>query len=367
MKSRALMMMLCAGAAGLGAIPKEWVTVTNPLVRRGPESIIWSVAWSPKGDRVAALWEDGAFRVGDGKTLQWQVVEQYAVGFNALKWTSKRLLLASSPYADEAKNLQIWDALAGKRVSTLGSQLESGQRISWSPSGKRLASWSRQEQTVRCWDVESGKLLQTLRPSNLSIAAVDWRMDDRAVATLSAYGDLELWEVSGGNRMRVPQTPPPQGDFGYGMRALAWCPGGKYLASTGPVGLGVPVQVWDVTSGELVIVAPKEEVNVHAMAWSPDGSQFAYAGEEGVHIFRKGDWKRVYLLPSDCLVTSLAWRHDARRLLAGRADGTIAIWDLPKAPNRPAQRSRSSERRLNHENAEVTKQSETLLAAGERR
>jgi len=76
-----------------------------------------------------------------------------------------------------------------------------------------------------------------------------------------------------------------------GLRAVAWSPDGKYIASAAGSSINYyaenTVRVWDDASGDTVYIYRSHADYVLALAWSPDGQQIASASSDhSVSVWR---------------------------------------------------------------------------------
>jgi WD40 repeat protein len=88
----------------------------NPFI--GHSGLIWAIAWSPDGDKIASASDDGTIRI-------WHVDTRECL------------------YILQEHQHRIWS-------------------LDWSPDGNTLAS-SSSDETIRLWDVNTGECLQVLR------------------------------------------------------------------------------------------------------------------------------------------------------------------------------------------------------------
>ena len=116
------------------------------------------------------------------------------------------------------------------------------------------------------------------------------------------------------------------------VRAVAFSPGGRMLASAG---LDGDVKLWQMPEGiEIATLKPDKEaakeIAVNALAFAPDGKVLASAGSDGIVRF----WDPVAAKQVRSLeghkgqVFCLAFSSDGKKLASGGADRTIRLWDV---------------------------------------
>ena len=138
------------------------------------------------------------------------------------------------------------------------------------------------------------------------------------------------------------------------IRAVAWSPGGSFVASGDDLG---QVHVWDPNSGQTWLVGSAHSGRITAVAFTPDETLLITAGEDGAirlwelpvvllqQIQRSLDllrpvrpWVRpLRMQRARCevlqahggkAVTAVAVSPDGRWLVSGAADGTLCWWNL---------------------------------------
>jgi WD40 repeat protein len=97
-------------------------------------------------------------------------------------------------------------------------------RIVLSPNGEMLAS-TFQDNTIRIWNISTGKLLQTLKGSSKRISCVAWSPDGRTLASNFNETTICLWNSKTGKILRMFE--------GHLLTVLsiAWSSDGKTLVS----------------------------------------------------------------------------------------------------------------------------------------
>jgi WD40 repeat protein len=337
-----------------------------------------SLALSPDGTTAAMGTFYSQIHVWDlasGKEL-WADLPGHDSPIQSVAFSPDSSLLACG---GDRRTVRIWDMKTGKPVSQLAS---NAQLVMWSPDGKRLAcvpfvasnfplhyNSEPKADPVSVWDVDTGKVQQTLPSGNAG--ALVWDAAGKRLRAVPLPGALlssdrrtaiVLDRKSDGIRnhqtfIRAIDLENGKERFSFrddsigGPMALS-SDGATLATSAGSQG----IRLWDLLLGKeirtLRLPLGKKDAHVRAVtvvAYSPDRRLVASSGGSPRHTGDLADtpeirvWdvrtgKEVARFESDGgFVSSLAFSPDGKRLLSGMWNGTVLVWDVaPWAGTRKA-------------------------------
>jgi sugar lactone lactonase YvrE len=278
------------GLAAVGGADREIKVCdarTGKVVRAfpNPKGLRRAVVFSPDGRVFAAGGDDGAVHLWDvrtGKLLRTLPEHLGWVMAATFSPDGKLLASASAPPGGEKGEIRLWDTRTGELKRTWPVDGSASYSLAFAPDGRTLASG---EGVLRLRDVETGAVKQTLEPERGKVLYVAFSPDGRALAGGGGHwvrvGDgtqmisaVRVWDLPSGKLRRTIT------DIGLWLRALAWSPDGKVLAtgSSGPIRqkgslqwVSSEVRLWDARTGELLRTVEGAMGEVWSIAFSPDG------------------------------------------------------------------------------------------------
>ena len=197
---------------GFGTPTLLWETETGKqlMPMKGRSNMAYSVSFSADGNQLSAggrtRWD---LRTGRGLRLT------AAPSDKLLGWPSPDGKLIAM-FAPNNSTITILETPSGRQLQTLTRTTANDgvSRVRFSPDGRLLAATYMEAQgtqrpgtmpslqsQVKIWDVTSGRELQTLTLGS-SPNEIGFSADSRVLATVASPGDVALWDVATGARLR---------------------------------------------------------------------------------------------------------------------------------------------------------------------
>ena len=142
--------------------------------------------------------------------------------------------------------------------------------VAFNPDGTRLASGSW-DQTVKVWDVATGREILSLTEHTGATTSVCWSQDGNRLVSGSSDKTVRVWDAHTGRQLHVLK-----GHTGS-VTGVCFSPDGEMVASSSQ---DRTVKVWDARNGQLLHCLKGHTKEVSGVAFSPDGKRIASASED---------------------------------------------------------------------------------------
>lgn len=193
--------------------------------------------------------------------------------------------------------------------------------VSFSSDGKLLASGSS-DQTVRLWDVGSGKEIMCLKGYPSVVRTIALSPKGNLLALSGDDLSIRLWDIAANNEINLLKQDDK-------VRTIIFSPDGKLLAAAGETG----IFLWDISSGKKLREWSAQRNAVRTIAFSPDGKFLASGGaDDTLHLWELPSCKetRQWRGNHDAVV-AIAFSTSTKDPVIARAlvkdEGKLCVWD----------------------------------------
>ncbi|MFB2804324.1 hypothetical protein [Microcystis sp. BLCC-F209] len=223
--------------------------------------------------------------------------------------------------------IKLWDVETGKEIRTLSGHngYARGEdnhisSVSFSSDGKTLTSGSNDD-TIILWNVETGEEIRTLSGHNGSVNSVSFSPDGKTLATGSRDKTIKLWNVETGQKIRTLSGHK------WSVNSVSFSRDGKTLASGSSDNT---IKLWNVETGEEIRTLSWHNREVNSVSFSSDGKTLATGSEDTtIKLWDVETGKGIRTLSGhNGSVYSVSFSNDGKTLASGGWDNTIKLWNV---------------------------------------
>jgi WD40 repeat protein len=277
--------------------------------------------------------EEFTKRVGEGTRAAWLRPLQPALhppGTALIRTltghTSSLYAVAVTPDGQRAvsasgdETLKVWDLGSGRELHTLTGHTSYVTAVAVTPDGQRAvsASWDR---TLKVWDLGSGRELHTLTGHTDRVTAVIVTPDGQRAVSASEDRRLKVWDLGSVRELHTLTGHK------YSVTAVAVTPDGQRAVSASG---DRTLKVWDLGSGRELHTLSGHTDRVTAVIVTPDGQRAVSAsGDRTLKVWDLGSGRELHTLTGHASdVNAVAVTLDAERAVSASGDQTLKVWDL---------------------------------------
>jgi WD40 repeat protein len=296
------------------------------------QKLVRSISWSPNGLLASGSDDANVLIWNSDGTVQQQLQHQAPV--RSLAWSPDNQFIATG----SANQVSFWRATTGTfQTQTNSPHTNLVTSIAWASHGDMQVVSGGLDMRAVVWNTTNANYqVQTIFTKHTTaIEATTFDAAGQIIATASQGGLIRVWRATDGQEIHGYYQPAQ-----VPMRAIAFSPVQQNLVLGGDDGL---IRLW--TNGlvcsqqvqsnfgtqctQVPQILKAHSKPVRAIAWSPSGRFLATGGEDGRLVVWSTQQSQAPLFITQVAGTirSLAWgMTDA--LLASASGNTVTIWAL---------------------------------------
>jgi WD40 repeat protein len=257
---------------------KVWDRASGSLLSTiGPD--VFGLAFSPAGDRVAAL-SNGIdiLDIGGNKLMSFSKFDEqgsHTSNIVSAAFSPDGTVLATGSWDDTVK---LWSLSDGSLIRTLEGHGSDVNSVAFSPDGALLAGsgWGpadgKGNNSATVWTVADGTIRFRLEGHKSHVDQVRFSPDGSRIATASDDRTVRLWSSADGQLLHTFE-----GELGEAALSVAFSPDGAVLATGW---WDNRIRFWTVEDGRRLPERYKHGVYISDLVFSPDGVEFAAATDD---------------------------------------------------------------------------------------
>jgi WD40 repeat protein/predicted Ser/Thr protein kinase len=314
-----------------GEVKVSAVDGSQELTLSAGDNPLDKVAFSPDGKWLVAAGFDGGARVWDTGTKKLVQTIKCTPSFDPAPWRTAWgggvTDLAFSPDSRQLattvmneETVKVWDVTTGRELLSLkANSRQVVCCVAFSPDGRWLASGGK-DRTVRIWDVASRQEVRTLTGHTNWINSLAFSPDGQSLASGGTDQTVRIWDPAAGRELRILRGHT------HAVNSVAFSSDGQRLVSAST---DDTVKVWDQVSDQEVRTLTRHSMRVLSLAFSGDGKQLVTGSyDKTVTVWDSATGQELRTLRGHTdRVHAVAFSPDGRKLASGGNDGTVRMWD----------------------------------------
>ena len=226
------------------------------------------------------------------------------------------LIVAGGGVGGQSGRVVVWNLRNGRRLCTLGDELDIVLAADVSPD-QRLVALGGPQKVARIWSIETGAKLHDLGKHTDWILATAFSPDGALLATADRAGNVFAWEsATGRDFLTIPAHPAA-------VTSLAWRGDSNVLATGCDDG---QIRLWEPENGTLVKAWPAHGGGVAAIDFTRDGRLVSVGRDKTPKLWKADFSQERALAPGADVGMSVAACDETGRILVGDWTGELSAY-----------------------------------------
>jgi WD40 repeat protein/uncharacterized caspase-like protein len=246
---------------------------------------------------------------------------------------------SASPTSSTQTSQQQREAKPELVLQTGYNNIFGATRLVFSPDGRLLATATFRSNTIKLWETATNRKLRDLSSSGQTAPglapSIAFSRDSRLVAASAADNSVKVWDVNSGRELLTLTGPQGTISAGFGVYFIGFASDNRLVT------VSDAARVWDLNTGrevrtlELSSPAPAGYTGGDAgTAISPDGTQFVMLDDDSeaharvIDLSSGREARRVKLTDKHVDSINFVFTPDGRVLAAGIVEKRLKLWDV---------------------------------------
>jgi len=216
------------------------------------------------------------------------------------------------------QTVKIWEVATGKMIHSAKVQIAKGAGFAWQPGRESLAADSSLGK-ARLWNYQTGEVLKTFEPGDSGASAVAFTPNGKSLVIGTEKGVLRVMDVATWTARTVDLDSPIVSIAASAEHIVV----GYFDGTVAFLNFGEQPSVPEVK---------KQSGAINALAFSPNGGQFASASaDHSVKVWDTGTLKVMYSLEGHhAPLAAVAFSPDGQKIASMDIAGVVNFWTLKR-------------------------------------
>jgi len=226
-------------------------------------------------------------------------------------------------------SLRVWNLKTGEQIGDAWRDEENGVlAMAVSLDGKKIVCGC--VDGVELWDIDTGKIIAKWTGHTSYVTSVCWNRDCGRVVSASGDGTARVWDVESGNTVLVIETGLSE------MWAVIYSPDMTIIVTSGESeDLKEFMKIWDAKTGKLITNLKGHTETVFCLAWTTVyRRKHAYlwvimSFDDSIMTWNTITWQQIHVLTGHTEpVRGIAISPNGPILASASWDKTARLWNL---------------------------------------
>ncbi len=220
------------------------------------------------------------------------------------------------------QTLKVWELASGREVRTLAGHGSGicAVTVTPDPDGRYVISGSY-DQTLKMWELASGRELHTMKGHARWVRAITITSDGRYAISGSGDWSLKVWDLANGQEVCTFEGHSAE------VTSVVVTPDGLHVISASR---DQTLKMWELKSGQAVHTLRWHHHWVTAATITPDGYYIIFGFTDNtLRMWELANWRELRVLEGHRgSVTAVTVTPNGRYIISGASDDTLKVWKL---------------------------------------